>query len=152
MRKCFFESAGTGGFGADLISTAEAYAMETAMQEVSQELQRVESEAMHAFADANLMFTPADVALGLNYLLRECSVKTRILEMGGLSARAVFPDIIGWPQNYERVQEIITDFLPCICDIEFYVRVLTWSECHRAYYKWSFANGKTWEEFMKAIP
>lgn len=88
----------------------------------------------------------------INNTIQGCGVKARVLEMGGQSVRVVFPETIGKPQDYEQVRKIVLDILPCHLGVEFYLRYLTWAECHRARYTWAFADGKTWEEFMSAVP
>ncbi len=88
----------------------------------------------------------------INQTIQGCGIRAKALEMGGLSVRVIFPDTIGRPADYDQIQKIVLDILPCHLDVEFYLRYLTWSECHRAGYTWAFAEGKTWEEFMSAIP
>lgn len=88
----------------------------------------------------------------INRTIMGCGIRASVIEMGGPSVRVVFPDTIGKPADYGQVQKIIMDILPCHLDVDFFLRYMTWSECHRARYTWSFANNKTWEEFMSAVP
>ena len=60
----------------------------------------------------------------------------------------------GIPADFEQIQSIILDILPCHLAVEFYFRYLTWAECEAAEYTWSSveAAGHTWESFQLAVP
>ena len=84
--------------------------------------------------------------------IQGCGIRAEVAELGGQSLRVSFPDVIGRPAEYAQIRDIILDILPCHLDVEFYLRFLTWGECHKAAYDWAFAEGKTWLAFMTAVP
>ena len=66
----------------------------------------------------------------------------------------IFPKTAGIPADFEQIQSIILDILPCHLAVKFYFRYLTWAECEAAEYTWSSveAAGHTWESFQLAVP
>ena len=86
--------------------------------------------------------------------LRGCGIKARAIEMGGQNVRVIFPEVAGVPPEFEQIQKIILDILPCHLGVEFYFRYLTWAECERAGYTWAEVEAAehTWETFQLAVP
>ena len=68
--------------------------------------------------------------------LRGCGIKARAIEMGGQNVRVIFPEVAGVPAEFDQIQKIILDILPCHLGVEFYFRYLTWDECERGAYTW----------------
>ena len=89
----------------------------------------------------------------INDTLTGCGIRAKAEETAeGL--RVIFPKTAGIPADFEQVQSIILDILPCHLAVEFYFRYLTWAECEAAEYTWSSveAAGHTWESFQLAVP
>lgn len=74
--------------------------------------------------------------------------------MGGGKLRVIFPEVAGVPAEFDQIQRIILDILPCHLEAEFYFRYLTWRECERAGYTWEIieAAEHTWKSFQLAVP
>ena len=85
--------------------------------------------------------------------IRGCGIWAQAIEMGTNRVRVVFPGTAGVPAEFEQIEKIVLDILPCHLDVEFYFRFLTWAECHAHQYSWSIVQGKnyTWYEFQCAI-
>ena len=66
----------------------------------------------------------------------------------------LFPETIGIPPEFEQIQHIILDILPCHLAVEFYFRYLTWAECENIGYTWKSieALGYDWDRFEMAAP
>lgn len=90
----------------------------------------------------------------INQTLQGCGIKAWALEMGNGVLRVVFPEVAGVPAEFDQIEKIILDILPCHLGVEFYFRYLTWEECERAEYTWEAveAAGHTWESFQLAVP
>ena len=89
----------------------------------------------------------------INDTLIGCGIRAKAEETAeGL--RVIFPKTAGIPADFEQIQSIILDILPCHLAVEFYFRYLTWAECEAAEYTWSSveAAGHTWESFQLAVP
>lgn len=86
--------------------------------------------------------------------IRGCGIRAKALEMGKQNLRVIFPETAGEPPEFDRIQKIILDILPCHLGVEFYFRYLTWAECHRAGYTWEDVEAAehTWESFQLAVP
>jgi hypothetical protein len=86
--------------------------------------------------------------------LRGCGIKAEALEMGDGKLRVIFPEVIGIPAEFDQIEKIILDILPCHLEIEFYFRYLTWAECEQAGYTWAAieAAEHTWESLQLAAP
>ena len=67
--------------------------------------------------------------------------------------RVIFPDVIGIPEDFDRIRTIILDIIPCHLEVEFYFRYLTWAECHAHGYTWAIVHQReyTWYGFQTAI-
>lgn len=55
-----------------------------------------------------------------------------------------FLETAGVPEDFEQIEKIILDILPCHLAVEFYFHYLTWEECEK--------TGYTWESFQLAVP
>lgn len=86
--------------------------------------------------------------------IRGCGIRARAVELGGQKLRILFPETAGEPPEFEQIQKIILDILPCHLGVEFYFRYLTWEECERAEYTWSAVEEAehSWESFQLAVP
>lgn len=86
--------------------------------------------------------------------IRGCGIRARAIELGGNRIRVVFPGVVGVPPEFEQIEKIVMDILPCHLGVEFYFRFLTWEECERAGYTWALVEEREydWEGFQKAIP
>ncbi len=67
--------------------------------------------------------------------------------------RVIFPDVVGIPDGFEQIREIILDIIPCHLEVEFYFRYLTWAECHALGYTWDTVHQRrwTWTAFQMAV-
>ena len=74
--------------------------------------------------------------------------------MGDGHLRVTFPQTAGIPAEFDQIQPIILDILPCHLEVEFYFRYLTWAECEAAGMTWASveAAGHTWASFELAVP
>ena len=65
-----------------------------------------------------------------------------------------FPDTAGTPQDFEQIEKIILDILPCHLEVSFRLRYLTWEVCRQMEYTWAFVEeqGYTWRSFQLAVP
>ena len=86
--------------------------------------------------------------------IRGCGIRAKAIEMGTNQVRVIFPDTAGIPPEFEQIEKIVMDILPCHLGVEFYFRYLTWEECERAGYTWEFVEAQEydWNGFHLAIP
>lgn len=86
--------------------------------------------------------------------IQGCGIPAKVIEMGTNRVRVIFPDTIGIPSEFEQIEKIVMDILPCHLGVEFYFRFLTWEECERAEYTWAFVEEQEydWNGFQLAIP
>lgn len=86
--------------------------------------------------------------------LRGCGIRARAVELGDGKLRVIFPEVAGVPAEFDQIEKIILDILPCHLAVEFNFRYLTWAECEKAGYTWAAveAAGHTWESFQLAVP
>lgn len=167
----------------DSLSGAELYALGRGLDAVSDRLERVERESVTATAEdeglrrreALFLRRPAAVtpeerraaiaALlqidgdsltpeAIDRTIRGCGIRAQAIELGTNRVRVVFPDVAGVPAEFEQIQKIVMDILPCHLGVEFYFRFLTWAECEAAGYTWAFVEEQAydWEGFQMAIP
>lgn len=90
----------------------------------------------------------------INRTLQGCGIKARAVEMGGGTLQVIFPEVAGVPAEFDQIQKIILDILPCHLAVIFYFRYLTWAECERVGYTWETVEAAehTWESFQLAVP
>ena len=89
----------------------------------------------------------------INSAISGCGIKAEALEMGEGHIRIIFPDVAGIPAEFDQIQGIILDIIPCHLETEFYFRYLTWAECEEAGYTWAMIHAAeyTWYEFELAV-
>jgi hypothetical protein len=162
---------------------AELYAAGTGLDTLEQQLEIAEREALVATAEGagldrtEALFArkPAAVTteqrrLAIAALLqidgdsltpetidrtiRGCGIRARAIEVDTGHLRVIFPEVAGVPEEFEQIQKIILDILPCHLAVEFYFRYLTWLECEQAEMAWVDieAAEHTWKSFELAIP
>ena len=86
--------------------------------------------------------------------IRKYEAFARAVELGEGRVRVVFPGVVGEPAEFEKIQSIILDILPCHLEVEFYFRYLSWQECESMGLTWAGveADLHTWESFELAVP
>lgn len=167
----------------DSLSGAEIYALGGGLDAVSDRLDEVEREGVTATAEGEGLrrrealflrrpaaVTPEERRAAIAALLqidgdsltpeaigrtiRGCGIRAQAIELGTNRVRVVFPGTVGVPAEFEQIEKIVMDILPCHLGVEFYFRFLTWEECHRAGYTWRLVEEREydWEEFQMAIP
>ena len=167
----------------DSLSGAELYALGGEMDLAAERLEDVERESVTATAEgeglrrreALFLRRPASTTLqerrdaiaallqidgdsltpeAINRTISGCGIRARAVETGTNQVRVEFPGTAGVPQDFDQIQRIILDILPCHLGVEFHLRYLTWEACHRAEYTWAFVEEQayTWETFPLAIP
>lgn len=165
------------------LSGAELYALGKGLDAVSDRLDLVERESLSETAEgegldrreALFLRRPASTTLkerraaiaallqidgdsltpeAINRTISGCGIRARAVELGTNKVRVEFPETAGTPQDFAQIEKIILDILPCHLDVEFYLRYLTWEECHKAAYTWAGVEGQdyTWRAFQLAIP
>ena len=165
------------------ISGAELYALGRGLDAVSDRLETVERESVTATAEdeglsrreALFLRRPAATTLkerraaiaallqidgdsltpeAIDRTIRGCGIWARVIEMGTNQVRVVFPGTAGVPPEFDQIEKIVMDILPCHLGVEFHFRFLTWEECERAEYTWAFVEGQgyDWDGFQLAIP
>ena len=90
----------------------------------------------------------------INRTMRGCGIRARAQEVGEGTLRVIFPACTGVPAEFEQIEKIILDIIPCHLAVEFYFRYLTWEECHKTAYTWADVENAehTWESFQLAVP
>lgn len=83
-------------------------------------------------------------AQALSRCLRACGAACRVEETGVNRVRVSFPDVMGIPDGFARMQVIIGDILPCQLEISYYFRYCTWAETMRYALRWRDLNAMTW--------
>jgi len=95
-------------------------------------------------------FTLTDI----NNTISGCGINALALEKEQVGyIRVIFPNVIGIPEGFDQIRDIILDIIPCHLDVEFYFRYLTWAECEAHQYTWAIVEGRkyNWFEFEMAI-
>lgn len=165
------------------LSGAELYALGRGLDAVSARLEEVERESVTATAEGEGLrrrealflrrpaaVTPEERRAAIAALLqidgdsltpeaigrtiRGCGIWARAEELGTNQVRVVFPGTVGVPAEFEQIEKIVLDILPCHLGVEFYFRFLTWEECERVGFTWVIVDiqGYDWEEFQMAVP
>lgn len=90
----------------------------------------------------------------INRTISGCGIRARVVELGTNQVQVEFPNTAGVPQDFDQIERIIMDILPCHLGVSFHLRYLTWEACHRAGYTWRSVEeqGHTWETFRLAVP
>lgn len=90
----------------------------------------------------------------INRTIRGCGIRARATEKGDGEIRITFPDKPGVPDEFDKIQKIILDILPCHLAVEFYFRYLTWRECEAERCTWQTVQAypHTWQTFQLSVP
>lgn len=167
----------------DSLSGAELYALGRGLDSVSARLDTVERECVTATAEdeglrrreALFLRRPASTTLkerraaiealfqidgdsltpeAINRTISGCGIRARAVEAGTNHVMVEFPDTAGVPQDFDLIEKIIMDILPCHLDVEFRLRYLTWEVCHQVGYTWALVEerGYNWRNFQLAVP
>ena len=67
--------------------------------------------------------------------------------------RVRFPDTVGIPEEFERIERIVLDIIPCHLLTEFFFRYITWAECEEREMTWGVVEEAehTWHSFELAV-
>lgn len=89
----------------------------------------------------------------INRTLTGCGIRALAEETDTGHLRVRFPEVGGVPENFERIQKIILDILPCHLETDFFFRYMTWAECETQGFTWAEVEsaGHTWESFEKSV-
>ena len=165
------------------LSGAEIYALGKGLDSVSASLDEVERESVTATAEdeglrrreALFLRRPAATTAqqrraaiaallqidgdsltpsAIDRTIQGCGILAKVIELGTNQVRVIFPDTVGIPAEFEQIEKIVMDILPCHLGVDFYFRYLTWDECERAEYTWKFVEEQEydWNGFQTAIP
>ena len=112
---------------------------------------------LRRLAIASLMRVGGDgFTLGaINQTISGCGVRAVAEETDRKGVvRVIFPQVVGEPEDFTRIRDVILEIMPCHLLVEFYFRYLTWGECEGAAWTWQgIENAQhTWESFEKAVP
>ena len=166
----------------DSLSGAELYALGRGLDAVSNRLDAVEREGVTATAEdeglrrreALFLRRPAAATAeerraaiaallqidgdsltpeAIRRTIRGCGIRAETVELGTNRVRVVFPETAGVPAEFEQIEKIVLDILPCHLDVEFYFRFLTWEECERVGFTWALVEerGYDWTGFQLAL-
>lgn len=165
------------------LSGAELYALGKGLDGIAARLDAVERESLTATAEdeglrrreALFLRRPASTTLkerraaiealfqidgdsltpeAINRTISGCGIRARAVEAGTNRVTVEFPDTAGVPQDFDLIEKIIMDILPCHLEVGFHLRYLTWEVCHRAGYTWALVRerGYNWRNFQLAVP
>lgn len=165
------------------VNGAELYALGRSLDGIAARLGTAEREALTATAEAeglarreNLFarrpaaVTPQERRAAVAALLqidgdsltpgaidttvRGCGIPAKVRETGTGHLQVRFPSTAGIPAEFEQIQKIILDILPCHLEVEFDFRYLTWRICEALEYTWQDVETAehTWESFSLALP
>jgi hypothetical protein len=89
----------------------------------------------------------------INRTISGCGIKALAQEMGEGHIRIIFPEVAGIPEEFQQIQKIILDIIPCHLATEFYFRYMLWSECECHGWTWvEMESGEnTWYSFELAV-
>ena len=181
--RALLEPLGVYDLGDGTLNRAELYALGSALDRIDNRLGTAEREALAATAEemglerrerlfarkpaattaeerrsaiaalfqiAGDSLTPEDI----NCTIRGCGIRAKAVDLGNETLQVRFPETAGIPAEFDQIQKIILDILPCHLAVEFYFRYLTWAECHAAEYTWVDVEAAehTWESFQIAVP
>ena len=167
----------------DSLSGAELYALGQGLDAVSARLDGVEREGVTATAEdeglrrreALFLRRPASTTLkerraalaalfqidgdsltpeAINRTISGCGIRARAIETGTNQVLIEFPNTAGVPQDFEQIEKIILDILPCHLEVEFRLRYLTWEICHQVGFTWAGIEEEryNWRGFQLAVP
>lgn len=181
--RALLEPLGVYDLSEGTLNRAELYALGSGLDHVDRRLENAEREALAATAEGEglarreILFArrPAAVTAedrrnaiaallqiagdsltpeAIDCTIRGCGIRAKATELGGGTLQVRFPETAGIPEEFDQIQKIILDILPCHLAVEFYFRYLTWAECHAAGYTWQTVEAAehTWESFQMAVP
>lgn len=179
--RALLEPLGVYDLNEGTLNGAELYALGSGLDTVSGQLEAAEREALTATAEGQgldrreALFArrPAAVTVeerraaiaallqiagdsltpdAIDCTIRGCGIRAKAVELGDGTLQVRFPETAGIPAEFDQIQKIILDILPCHLAVEFYFRYLTWAECHAAGYTWQDVEAHTWETFQLAVP
>lgn len=90
----------------------------------------------------------------VNATLAGCGITARARETDQPGyVEVYFPGVIGIPEEFDRVQAIVEEILPCHLDVTYMVWYLTWAELAEKVSTWGAAvnTGKTWYQLATWI-
>ena len=167
----------------DSLSVAELHALGKGLDGVSARLDQVERESLTETAEdeglrrreALFLRRPASTTLkerreaiaallqidgdsltpeAINRTISGCGIRARAIETGTNQVLIEFPNTAGVPQDFEQIEKIILDILPCHLEVEFRLRYLTWEICHQVGFTWAGIEEDryNWRGFQLAVP
>lgn len=85
----------------------------------------------------------------LNRCLCACGAACRVEETGEVNhVRVSFPAVMGIPEGFAQMRQVIEDILPCQLDILYYFRYCTWGETMEYALTWNDLGAMTWSGWM----
>ena len=167
----------------DSLSGAELHALGKGLDGVSARLDQVERESLTETAEdeglrrreALFLRRPASTTLkerreaiaallqnagdsltpeAINRTISGCGIRARAIETGTNQVLIEFPNTAGVPQDFEQIEKIILDILPCHLEVEFRLRYLTWEICHQVGFTRAGSEEEryNWRGFQLAVP
>ena len=165
------------------LSGAELYALGKGLDAVAERLERAERESVTATAEdeglrrREALFLRRPVAASIqerrnaiaallqidgdsltpeaiNRTLSGCGIRARATELGENKVQVEFPGTPGVPPEFNQIEDIILDILPCHLEVEFRLQYLTWALCEKGRYTWAYIEGQgyNWRMFQLAVP
>ena len=133
----------------DSLNGGELYALGQELDLVMAQMERVERESLTATAEDEGLTRREEL-----FARRPAATTPEERRAAIAALRIIVPEVAGVPAEFEQIQKIILDILPCHLEVEFYFRYLTWEECEAAGMTWASveAAGHTWESFELAVP
>lgn len=112
--------------------------------------------AMRRAAIAALMQIDGDSLTldAINHTISGCGIPAQAQETDTAGKlRVIFPETAGIPDQFDRIQKIILEIIPCHLETEFYFRYMTWAECEEQCLTWEAVEAAehTWESFQTAV-
>ena len=86
--------------------------------------------------------------------LQGCGIRASALETNVPGRiRIIFPDVVGEPESFEQIRQILLDIIPCHLEAEFYFRYLTWAEWEPRNLSWAQVEvaGHTWDSLERWV-
>ena len=160
---------GVYDLNAGTLNEAELYALGAQLDQVAEQLEHAEQEALLATAEqeglarwetllpgGNAAQTVLDrrsaiwallqidgdslTPDGIGRAILGCGVPARAIEVDTGHLRVVFPGISGPPDGFEAIEKLILEILPCHLEVEFYFRYVTWAEIEAANVTWDWTE------------
>ena len=90
----------------------------------------------------------------VNRAIQGCGIRASALETNVPGRiRIIFPDVVGEPESFEQIRQILLDIIPCHLEAEFYFRYLTWAEWEPRNLSWAQVEvaGHTWDSLERWV-